>query len=53
MPDVEYGRKPNELDHSLNDLNSKLELERVCSLLAEISQQASHTPGRRLAPAEG
>ena len=50
MLDVEYDLKLDELDRILNDPDRKLKPERVWSLLAEISQQASHTPGRCPAP---
>ena len=49
MLDVQYDLK---LDRILNDPDRKLELERVWSLLGEILQQASHTPGRCPAPAK-
>ncbi len=52
MLDVEYDLKLDELDRILNDPDSKLEPERVWSLLAEISQQASRTPGFRPGPAK-
>ena len=41
MDEADYNRKLDELDRLLNDPDSKMEPERVWSLLAEISREGS------------
>ncbi len=53
MRDAEHDGKLDELDRILNDPDSKMEPERVWSLLAEISQQAAQAPGGCPGPAQG
>ncbi len=53
MHNSEYDLKLDELERILNDPDSKMEPERVWSLLAEISRQASQAPGPLPEPAKG
>jgi hypothetical protein len=44
MENADYDRKLDELDRILNDPDSKMEPEKVWSLLAELSSHDAATP---------
>ena len=44
MDDLDYDQKLDELDRLLNDPDSKMEPERVWSLLADLSRHDDVTP---------